>query len=199
MHVKDRNLLRLIKRFLKVGIIENGNYLTSEYGTPQGSILSPVLANIVIYYLIILEVERIKKTAKGYIEIVNYADDMVLCFQYKQEAEKTYKQLEERLNKCGLELAKDKTSLKNARYTIISHMSDIRRRVYCTMKQALKEIIVYQIPNYLNNGFIEKTYGKSKCLIKLYGAYIILLHYVKHKKPKQQKNSVCKYTKLGRK
>ena len=50
-----------------------------------------------------------------------------------------------------------------------------------------------------NNGFIEKTYGKSKCLIKLYGAYIILLHYVKHKKPKQQKNSVCKYTKLGRK
>lgn len=111
MHIKDRNLLRLIKRFLKVGIIENGNYITSEYGTPQGSILSPVLANIVMYYLIILEVERIKKTAKGYIEIVNYADDMVLCFQYKWEAEKAYKHLEERLNKCGLEFAKDKTRL----------------------------------------------------------------------------------------
>lgn len=47
MHIKDTNLLRLIKRFLKAGIMENGKYITSEYGTPQGSILSPVLANIV--------------------------------------------------------------------------------------------------------------------------------------------------------
>ena len=111
MHIKDGNLLRLIKRFLKVGIIENGVYTTSEFGTPQGSILSPVLANIVLYYLIILEVERIKKTTKGYVEIVNYADDMVLCFQYKSEAEKTYKLLKERLRKCGLEFAEDKTRL----------------------------------------------------------------------------------------
>lgn len=110
-HVKDRNLLRLIKRFLKVGIIENDKYMENEYGTPQGSILSPVLANIVMYYLIVLEVERIKRTAKGYIEIVNYADDMVLCFQYKWEAEKTYKALKERLSRCGLEFAKDKTRL----------------------------------------------------------------------------------------
>lgn len=111
MHIKDNNLIRLIKRFLKVGIIENGNYVSSEYGTPQGSILSPILANIVMYYLIILEVERIKKSAKGYIEIINYADDMVLCFQYKWEAEQTYKLLKERLNRCGLQFAEDKTRL----------------------------------------------------------------------------------------
>ena len=111
MHIKDNNLLRLIKRFLKVGIIEDGNYVSSELGTPQGSILSPILANIVMYYLIILEVERIKKTAKGYIEIINYADDMVLCFQYKWEAEQTYKILRERLKRCGLEFAEDKTRL----------------------------------------------------------------------------------------
>lgn len=110
-HIKDKNLIRLIKRFLKVGIMENGKYITSEYGTPQGSILSPVLANIVMYYLIILEVERIKKNAKGYIEIVNYADDMVLCFQYKSEAEQVYKILKERLKRCGLEFAEDKTRL----------------------------------------------------------------------------------------
>ena len=88
MHIKDTNLLRLIKRFLKAGIMEKGEYITSEYGTPQGSILSPVLANIVMYYGIILYVEKIKKTAKGYVEIINYADDMILCFQHKDEAKK---------------------------------------------------------------------------------------------------------------
>ena len=111
VHIKDTNLLRLIKRFLKAGIMENGKHNTSEYGTPQGSILSPVLANIVMYYGIILFVEKIKKTAKGYIEIVNYADDMILCFQYKWEAEDTYKQLQMRLKQIGLEFAEDKTRL----------------------------------------------------------------------------------------
>ena len=111
VHIKDTNLLRLIKRFLKAGITENGKHITSEYGTPQGSILSPVLANIVMYYGIILFVEKIKKTAKGYIEIINYADDMILCFQYKWEAEDTYKQLQMRLKQIGLEFAEDKTRL----------------------------------------------------------------------------------------
>lgn len=85
MHIKDTNLLRLIKRFLKAGIMENGKYITSEFGTPQGSILSPVLANIVMYYGIILYVEKIKKISSGYIEIINYADDMILCFQHKDD------------------------------------------------------------------------------------------------------------------
>lgn len=110
-HIKDTNLLRLIKRFLKAGIMENGEYITSEYGTPQGSILSPVLANIVMYYGIILYVEKIKKQSRGYVEIINYADDMILCFQCKDEAERTYQMLKERLNKIGLEFAEDKTRL----------------------------------------------------------------------------------------
>lgn len=111
MHIKDTNLLRLIKRFLKAGIMENGKYITSEYGTPQGSILSPVLANIVMYYGIILYVEKIKKISRGYAEIINYADDMILCFQHKDEAEKIYKLLKERLKQIGLEFAEDKTRL----------------------------------------------------------------------------------------
>lgn len=111
MHIKDTNLLRLIKRFLKAGIMENDKLITSEYGTPQCSILSPVLANIVMYYGIILYVEKIKKAARGYIEIINYADDMILCFQHKDEAEKTYILLKERLKTLGLEFAEDKTRL----------------------------------------------------------------------------------------
>ncbi len=111
LHIKDTNLIRLIKRFLRAGIMENDKHITSEYGTPQGSILSPVLANIVMYYGIILYVEKIKKVSRGYIEIINYADDMILCFQHKDEADKTYKLLKKRLNDLGLEFAEDKTRL----------------------------------------------------------------------------------------
>ncbi|MCI8446159.1 MAG: group II intron reverse transcriptase/maturase [Bacilli bacterium] len=111
MHIKDTNLLRLIKRFLKAGIMENGKHIRSEYGTPQGSILSPVLANIVMYYGIILYVEKLKKVSRGYIEIINYADDMVLCLQYKEDAIKVYNLLKERLKKLGLEFAEEKTRL----------------------------------------------------------------------------------------
>ena len=111
MHIGDKRLIRLIRRFLKVGIMENGEHITSEYGTPQGSILSPVLANIVMYYGIILYVEKIKQQAKGYIEIVNYADDNVMCFQYRNEAEQTYKILQARLKQMGLEFAEEKTRL----------------------------------------------------------------------------------------
>jgi len=88
MHIKDTNLLRHIKRFLKAGIMENGIYIKGEIGTPQGSILSPVLANIYMYYALILWFENIKKISKGYVEIINYADDMVICFQYEMRLEK---------------------------------------------------------------------------------------------------------------
>ncbi len=110
-HIGDKRLIRLISRFLKVGIMENGEHKISEYGTPQGSILSPLLANIVMYYGIILIVDKIKKRARGYMEIINYADDMVLCFQYKSDAENTYKILKQRLKQIGLEFAEEKTRL----------------------------------------------------------------------------------------
>lgn len=111
IHIKDNNLIRLIKRFLKAGIIENGKYEEGTEGTPQGSILSPILANIYMYYSIILWFEKVKKQGKGYMEIVNYADDMVICFQYKNEAEDIYNKMKNRLRICGLEFAEDKTRL----------------------------------------------------------------------------------------
>lgn len=106
-----KNILRLIKRFLKAGILENGTYIKGDKGTPQGSILSPVLANIYMYYVLIIWFEKIKKEAKGYVEIINYADDMIICFQHKEEAEKVYSLMEKRLNYAGLKFAEDKTRL----------------------------------------------------------------------------------------
>lgn len=111
MKIRDNNLLRLIKRFIKAGILENGMYIKGELGTPQGSILSPVLANIYMYYALILWFEKIKKISKGYIEIINYADDMIICFQYENEAKKIYELMKIRLKQAGLEFAKDKTRL----------------------------------------------------------------------------------------
>lgn len=111
MKIKDPNILRLIKRFLKAGILEIGTYIKGDKGTPQGSILSPVLANIYMYYVLIVWFEKIKKEAKGYVEIINYADDMIICFQHKEEAEKVYSLMEKRLNYAGLKFAEDKTRL----------------------------------------------------------------------------------------
>ena len=111
MHIKDNNLLRLIKRFLKAGILENGKYVKGKVGTPQGSILSPILANIYMYYALILWFENIKKKSKGYVEIINYADDMIICFQYEFEAKQIYEKMKARLKQCGLEFAEDKTRL----------------------------------------------------------------------------------------
>lgn len=109
--IKDSNILRLIKKFLKAGILENGTYIKGDVGTPQGSILSPVLANIYMFYVLIAWFEKIKKISKGYVEIINYADDMIICFQYENEAKKIYELMRIRLKECKLEFAEDKTRL----------------------------------------------------------------------------------------
>ena len=113
LHIKDPNVIKLVKKFLKAGILEKGKFQIGEYGTPQGSILSPVLANIYMYYLLIIWFEdTIKKESKGFASIINYADDFICCFQNKNEAERFYKELlPNRLKSGGLELAEDKTRM----------------------------------------------------------------------------------------
>ena len=111
--IADPNVIRLIKKFLKVGIMEKGNVVRSIMGTPQGSILSPVLANIYMHYVLALWFKKeIKEKARGECYIVIYADDYICCFQYKEEAEYFYnKLLPARLKKFNLELEPNKTRL----------------------------------------------------------------------------------------
>ena len=112
-HIKDPRIIRLIKRFLKAGIIEGTEYIEITEGTPQGSILSPILANIYMYYVLVLWFEKkIQKNCQGESYIIVYADDFICCFQYQKEAELFMnKLLPERLKKFKLEVAKDKTRL----------------------------------------------------------------------------------------
>lgn len=112
-HIKDRNVLKLIERFLKAGVIENHKLYDTKDGTPQGSILSPVLANIYMHYVLTLWFEKIIKTRfRGESYIIVYADDFVCCFQYESEAKLFMNTLlPERLGKFNLQLAIDKTRL----------------------------------------------------------------------------------------
>jgi group II intron reverse transcriptase/maturase len=109
--IGDKNFLRYIVRFLKSGIIEDLKFHESDKGTPQGGLISPILANVYLHYVLDLWFMHIKKNYKGEMYLVRYADDFVVLFQYEQEAQRFYKELVERLAKFGLEVATDKTRI----------------------------------------------------------------------------------------
>ncbi len=110
--IVDPNIKRLITRILKAGIMENGKWEPSDEGTVQGGNISPLLANIYLHFVLDLWFERVvKKSCRGEAEIVRYCDDFVCCFQYKEDAEKFYLELKQRLAKFGLELAEEKSKV----------------------------------------------------------------------------------------
>jgi group II intron reverse transcriptase/maturase len=110
--IMDRKLIRLIVRFLKSGIMEEGKYYEMDEGTPQGGILSPILANIYLHYVLDLWIEKkLKKEMKGYVSIIRYADDFIILAQNKSEGEEILNELQERMNKFGLNLSKEKTQM----------------------------------------------------------------------------------------
>jgi group II intron reverse transcriptase/maturase len=110
--VADRRILRLIRKWLKAGVSEDGQWSETKLGTPQGAVASPLLANVYLHYLFDLwaDVWR-RKVAKGDVIVVRYADDLVMGFQHRTEAERFLKEFRERLAKFGLELHPDKTRL----------------------------------------------------------------------------------------
>lgn len=108
--VSDTNLLRLVGRMLRAGVMENGEIKATDTGTPQGGILSPLLANIFLHYVLdIWYTNKIKRHLKGYSGMVRYADDLVTYFQSGKEARQYAEQIRERLNKFGLKVSEEKS------------------------------------------------------------------------------------------
>jgi RNA-directed DNA polymerase len=108
--IADRTLLRLVAKWLKVGVMEDGVVSCSDEGTPQGGPLSPLLANVYLHYVLDLWFDhRFKPSAAGACALVRYADDFVVCFEHAHEADRFRQELEARFAKFGLRLSVEKT------------------------------------------------------------------------------------------
>ena len=109
--IDDQAILRLIKKWLKAGVLDtDGKVLRPEGGTPQGGIISPILANVYLHYALDLWFERVfQRNCRGVAFLHRYADDFVCGFGQEEDAQRFYSELEERLRKFGLELAAEKT------------------------------------------------------------------------------------------
>ena len=109
--IQDGALLGLIRKWLRAGILEeDGRVIHPETGTPQGGVVSPVLANVYLHHVLDLWFEQEVRTAsRGGCRLFRYADDFVACFGYRHEAEAFERELKARLGKFGLEVAEEKT------------------------------------------------------------------------------------------
>jgi len=110
--IDDKPFLRLIRKWLKAGVLEEGKVINPVTGTPQGGIISPILANIYLHYVLDEWFEEVVKAhCRGAAYICRYADDFVCAFQYEEDARRFYEALGLRLDKFGLSLAEEKTRI----------------------------------------------------------------------------------------
>ena len=110
--VKDPNITRLVRRMLKAGIMEDFQLEPTGQGSGQGSVCSPMLANLYMHYVLTWWFEeKVKPLFRGYSGLVVYADDFVACFQYRDDAENFYELLKRRMGHFGLELEEEKSRL----------------------------------------------------------------------------------------
>jgi RNA-directed DNA polymerase len=112
LRIADPRFLRLVRRFLKSGVIEDGAFKETEEGTPQGGLVSPILSNIYLHYALDLWFEkRFVKSCRGRAKLIRYADDFVACFSRQEDAERFYRELPLRLLEFSLELEPTKTKM----------------------------------------------------------------------------------------
>ncbi len=110
--IADRSILRLIGKWLRVGVLEEGKRTRNELGVPQGGVISPLLSNIYLHYVLDLWIRRkIAKEVKGGVYLVRYADDFIIGCTNREDAEKVWEMLTARLKKFGLELSQEKSQL----------------------------------------------------------------------------------------
>lgn len=109
--ITDRRMLRLLKKWLKAGVSEEGEWSPTTVGTPQGAVISPLLANVFLHYVLDLWIVAWRKRARGEVIIVRYADDFVMGFREESDARRCLADLQERFAKFGLALHSEKTRL----------------------------------------------------------------------------------------
>lgn len=110
--IKDPNIIRLVRRMLKGGILEDYRYEKTEEGSGQGSVCSPIIANIYMHYVLVWWFkEKMQPSFRGYSGLTVYADDFVVVFQYKDDAERFYEHLKKRMEHFGMTLEENKTRL----------------------------------------------------------------------------------------
>jgi group II intron reverse transcriptase/maturase len=135
--VADRRILRLIRKWLRAGVSEEGNWSKTEVGTPQGAVISPLLANIYLHYAFDLWVKHWREhQATGDMVVVRYADDIVVGFENRTDAERFLSEWRERMQKFGLELHPDKTRL----IEFGRHASENRKRLSAKLKELKEEL-----------------------------------------------------------
>jgi RNA-directed DNA polymerase len=112
VRIGDERVLRLVKRMLRGGVMEDGLVTASEEGVPQGGVLSPLLSNVYLHYALDLWFERVfRGQCRGEAYYFRYADDFLACFQYREEAERFLREVKARLEKFHLEVEPGKTKL----------------------------------------------------------------------------------------
>lgn len=110
--IADRRMLRLLQKWLSAGVLHDGKWTASEEGTPQGATVSPLAANVYLHYVLDLWVQQWRsRNAHGDVIVVRFADDFLVGFERKVDAERFLGELRERLSKFSLELHADKTRL----------------------------------------------------------------------------------------
>jgi group II intron reverse transcriptase/maturase len=118
--IGDKRIQRMLKRFLKAGVYEDGSITVKDEGTPQGGVISPLLANIYLHYALDLWFEKVIRPKRtGFARMIRYADDFVVCFQYELDAVKFRRELGNRLGRFGLEVEPTKTRvMKFGRFAV---------------------------------------------------------------------------------
>jgi RNA-directed DNA polymerase len=129
--IADPRVLRLIKQWLRVGVLENGEWQETVEGTPQGAGISPLLANIFLHYVLDLWIHQWRKRkARGRVSLVRYADDFVVGFQYRDDGQRMLADLRERMAKFRLKLHEEKTRLiEFGRLPALDHKQRGERRL----------------------------------------------------------------------